>query len=61
MAATGIAATMAGPSGVMFPKEAGARKKIDIGEIKSLKIDVLTDVCFQPFVNTHLNRSGLQA
>ena len=43
MAATGIAASMAGASGVVLPGKAEAAKKIDIGEIKSLKIDVLTE------------------
>ena len=40
MAATGIAASMAG---AVIPREAEAAKKIDIGEIKGLKIDVLTE------------------
>ena len=43
MAATGVAASVAGTSGVMFPGEAEAAKKLDIGEIKSLRIDVLTE------------------
>ena len=41
LAATGIAASVTG-TGVLT-REAEARKKIDIGEIKSLKIDVLTE------------------
>jgi len=40
MAATGIAASM---TGAVIPKEAEAKKKLDIGEIKGLKIDVLTE------------------
>lgn len=40
MAATGLAASM---SGAVIPKEAEAAKKLDIGEIKGLKIDVLTE------------------
>jgi 7,8-dihydropterin-6-yl-methyl-4-(beta-D-ribofuranosyl)aminobenzene 5'-phosphate synthase len=40
MAATGIAASMAG---AVIPGKAEAAKKIDIGEIKGLKIDVLTE------------------
>ena len=43
MAATGVAASMAGTTSVMFPGEAEAAKKLDIGEIKSVKIDVLTE------------------
>ena len=43
MAATGIAASMASASGIVLPGKAEAAKKIDIGEIKSLKIDVLTE------------------
>ena len=42
MAATGLAASVAGTTGI-FPREAEARKKLDIGEIKNLKIDVLTE------------------
>ena len=41
MAATGVAASMTG-AGVLT-REAEARKKNDIGEIKSVKIDVLTE------------------
>ena len=40
MAATGVAASMTG-AGIL--KEAEAAKKIDIGEIKGLKVDVLTE------------------
>ncbi len=41
LAATGVAASVTG-TGVLT-REAEARNKIDIGEIKSLKIDVLTE------------------
>jgi len=41
IAATGVAASMTG-AGVLT-REAEAAKKVDIGEIKSLKIDVLTE------------------
>ena len=40
MAATGVAASMAG---AVMPGNAEAAKKLDIGEIKGLKIDVLTE------------------
>jgi 7,8-dihydropterin-6-yl-methyl-4-(beta-D-ribofuranosyl)aminobenzene 5'-phosphate synthase len=40
MAATGLAASV---SGAVMPRGADAAKKIDIGEIKGLKIDVLTE------------------
>ena len=40
MAATGIAASM---TGAVIPNRAEAAKKLDIGEIKGLKIDVLTE------------------
>ena len=42
MAATGVAASVAGTIGGL-PTTAEAKKKIDLGEIKSLKIDVLTE------------------
>ena len=41
MAATGVAASMTG-AGVLT-REAEAAKKIDIGEVKSVKVDVLTE------------------
>jgi len=41
MAATGVAASMTG-TGVLT-REAEAKKKVDIGQIKDLKIDVLTE------------------
>ena len=40
MAATGIASSM---TGAVISSKAEAAKKIDIGEIKGLKIDVLTE------------------
>jgi 7,8-dihydropterin-6-yl-methyl-4-(beta-D-ribofuranosyl)aminobenzene 5'-phosphate synthase len=40
MAATGIASSMAG---TVIPNTADAAKKLDIGEIQGLKIDVLTE------------------
>ncbi|MCG6893480.1 MAG: MBL fold metallo-hydrolase [Desulfobacteraceae bacterium] len=43
IAATGVAASVAGTAGVMTPRRAEAGKKLDIGEIKGLKIDVLTE------------------
>ncbi|MBW2040937.1 MAG: MBL fold metallo-hydrolase [Deltaproteobacteria bacterium] len=43
MAAGGLAASVAGTAGMMLPKEAAGAKKIDIGEIKGVKIDVLTE------------------
>ncbi len=41
MAASGLAASMAG--NVMLPRKAEAAKKVDIGAIKDLRIDVLTE------------------
>lgn len=41
LAATGAAASLGGAA--MMPREAQARKKVDFGEIKDLKIDVLTE------------------
>lgn len=41
LAASGLAASMAG--GVMLPGKAEAAKKVDLGEIKDLRIDVLTE------------------
>jgi 7,8-dihydropterin-6-yl-methyl-4-(beta-D-ribofuranosyl)aminobenzene 5'-phosphate synthase len=43
MAASGLAASMAGAPGVLLTRKASAAKKIDIGEIKDLRIDVLTE------------------
>jgi 7,8-dihydropterin-6-yl-methyl-4-(beta-D-ribofuranosyl)aminobenzene 5'-phosphate synthase len=43
MAAGGLAASMAGAGGLVAPNQAEAGKRIDIGEIKGLKIDVLTE------------------
>ena len=40
MASTGIAASM---TGAVIPNKAEAAKKLDIGEIKGVKIDVLTE------------------
>src|SRR5210317_1934068 len=39
LAATGFAASVSGT----LPRSASARKKVDLGEIKSVKIDVLTE------------------
>ncbi len=43
LAATGAAASLGGAGGVLLPRKASAGGKLDIGEIKSVKIDVLTE------------------
>jgi 7,8-dihydropterin-6-yl-methyl-4-(beta-D-ribofuranosyl)aminobenzene 5'-phosphate synthase len=43
IAASGVAASMAGSANFMLPQKAHAAKKVDIGEVKSVKIDVLTE------------------
>lgn len=43
MAATGVAASLAGGADLMLPRKSQAAKKIDIGQIKSVRIDVLTE------------------
>lgn len=43
MAASGLAASVAGSANFMLPRKAHARKRVDIGEVKSVKIDVLTE------------------
>jgi 7,8-dihydropterin-6-yl-methyl-4-(beta-D-ribofuranosyl)aminobenzene 5'-phosphate synthase len=43
IAATGAAASVGSAANFMLPRKAHARKKLDIGEIKNLKIDVLTE------------------
>ena len=53
LAATGIAASAAGT----IPRMAEARKKIDIGEIKSVKVDVLTETSW--FDNDNLKKHML--
>ncbi len=53
LAATGIAASAAGT----IPRMAEARKKMDIGEIKSVKIDVLTETSW--FDNDNLKKHML--
>jgi len=50
LAATGIAASAAGT----MPKLVEARKKVDIGEIKSVKVDVLTETSW--FDNDNLKK-----
>jgi len=50
LAATGIAASAAGT----IPRMAEARKKIDIGEVKSVKVDVLTETSW--FDNDNLKK-----
>jgi len=50
LAATGIAASAAGA----IPRMAEARKKMDIGEIKSVKVDVLTETSW--FDNDNLKK-----
>jgi len=53
LAATGIAASASG----IIPQVAEARKKVDIGEIKSVKIDVLTETSW--FDNNNLKKHML--
>jgi 7,8-dihydropterin-6-yl-methyl-4-(beta-D-ribofuranosyl)aminobenzene 5'-phosphate synthase len=43
IAASGVAASVAGSTNFMLPRKANAAKKIDIGEVKSVKVDVLTE------------------
>ena len=50
LAATGIAASAAGT----IPRMAEARKKLDIGEVKSVKVDVLTETSW--FDNDNLKQ-----
>jgi len=53
LAATGVAASVGGA----LPRSASARKKIDLGEIKSVKIDVLTETSW--FDNDNLKKHML--
>jgi 7,8-dihydropterin-6-yl-methyl-4-(beta-D-ribofuranosyl)aminobenzene 5'-phosphate synthase len=53
LAATGFAASVGGA----LPRSASARKKVDIGEIKSVKIDVLTETSW--FDNDNLKKHML--
>ena len=53
LAATGIAASAAGT----IPRMAEARKKLDIGEVKSVKVDVLTETSW--FDNDNLKKHML--
>jgi 7,8-dihydropterin-6-yl-methyl-4-(beta-D-ribofuranosyl)aminobenzene 5'-phosphate synthase len=43
IAATGVAASVAGSANFMLPSKAQAAKKVNIGEVKSVKVDVLTE------------------
>ena len=43
IAATGAAASVGSAANFMLPRKAHARKKVDIGEIKSVRIDVLSE------------------
>jgi 7,8-dihydropterin-6-yl-methyl-4-(beta-D-ribofuranosyl)aminobenzene 5'-phosphate synthase len=43
IAATGVAASVAGSANFMLPRKAHAAKKVSIGEVKSVKVDVLTE------------------
>jgi len=43
MAATGVAASLTGAGSALVPGRAQAAKKTDFGQIKSLKVDVLTE------------------
>ncbi len=53
LAATGVAASVGGA----LPQSASARKKLDLGEIKSVKIDVLTETSW--FDNDNLKKHML--
>jgi 7,8-dihydropterin-6-yl-methyl-4-(beta-D-ribofuranosyl)aminobenzene 5'-phosphate synthase len=50
LAATGLAASVSGT----LPQSASARKKVDLGEIKSVKVDVLTETSW--FDNDNLKK-----
>lgn len=50
LAATGVAASVGGA----LPRSASARKKVDLGEVKSVKIDVLTETSW--FDNNNLKK-----
>jgi 7,8-dihydropterin-6-yl-methyl-4-(beta-D-ribofuranosyl)aminobenzene 5'-phosphate synthase len=52
LGAAGIAASVAGPMSGMLVKKAEAGEKVDFGEIKSVKVDVLTETSW--FDNTTL-------
>jgi 7,8-dihydropterin-6-yl-methyl-4-(beta-D-ribofuranosyl)aminobenzene 5'-phosphate synthase len=43
IAATGAAASVGSAANFMLPRKAHAKKKVDIGEIKSVRIDVLSE------------------
>ena len=43
IAASGVAASVAGSTNFLLASKAQAAKKIDIGEVKSVKVDVLTE------------------
>jgi len=53
LAATGVAASVGGA----LPQSASARKKLDLGEVKSVKIDVLTETSW--FDNDNLKKHML--
>jgi 7,8-dihydropterin-6-yl-methyl-4-(beta-D-ribofuranosyl)aminobenzene 5'-phosphate synthase len=43
IAASSLAASVAGSTNFMLPRKAHAAKRIDIGQVKSVKVDVLTE------------------
>lgn len=43
IAASGLAASVAGSANFMLPRKAHAAKKVDIGEVQSVRVDVLTE------------------
>jgi 7,8-dihydropterin-6-yl-methyl-4-(beta-D-ribofuranosyl)aminobenzene 5'-phosphate synthase len=43
IAATGVAASVGSTANLMLPQKAHARKKVDLGEIKNVRIDVLSE------------------
>jgi hypothetical protein len=47
LGAAGIAASVAGPMSGMLVKKAEAGEKVDFGEIKSVKVDVLTETSWR--------------
>jgi len=43
IAATGVAASVGTSASLMLPRKAQAKKKVDLGEVKSVRVDVLTE------------------
>lgn len=54
IAAGGVAASVGGAANLVLPQRADAKKKTDIGEIKSVKVDVLTETSW--FSNDQLKK-----